>query len=130
MQSRIRVAGQGATTATNGKDEKVSVIQGLILRATGTPRHPRGLVLFRRVLVRVNNFRFSSSTFGAEAVPTPRYHFDLREGDDLAPDDEGLELLGSERVQEEAARSLADMARDAIRKNDAGAGHQMGNRSP
>ena len=36
-----------------------------------------------------------------------RYYFDIREGDDLAPDDEGLELPSIERVQEEAARSLA-----------------------
>ena len=41
-----------------------------------------------------------------------RYYFDLRDGDDLVPDDEGLELSCFARVQEEAARSLADMARD------------------
>jgi hypothetical protein len=54
-----------------------------------------------------------------------RYYFDLREGDDLAPDEEGLELPSIERVQEEAARSLADMARDAVRKNHDGAGQRM-----
>jgi hypothetical protein len=54
-----------------------------------------------------------------------RYYFDLRDGDDLAPDDEGLELPAIERVQEEAARSLADMARDAVRKNHDGPGHQL-----
>ena len=54
-----------------------------------------------------------------------RYYFDLRDGDDLAPDDEGLELSGLARVQEEAARSLADMARDAIRNNHNGADHNM-----
>ena len=54
-----------------------------------------------------------------------RYYFDLRDGDDLAPDDEGLELSGLARVQEEAARSLADMARDAIRNNANGADHNM-----
>ena len=42
-----------------------------------------------------------------------RYFFDLRDGDELTPDDEGLELSTMEAVQEEAARSLADMARDA-----------------
>jgi uncharacterized protein DUF6894 len=57
--------------------------------------------------------------------PMRRYYFDLREGDDLAADDEGLELPSIERVQEEAARSLADMARDAVRKNHDGAGHRM-----
>jgi hypothetical protein len=54
-----------------------------------------------------------------------RYYFDLREGDDLAPDDEGLDLPSIERAQEQAARSLADMARDAVRKDHDGAGHQM-----
>ena len=55
----------------------------------------------------------------------PRYYFDMREGDDIVPDDEGLELDSVEAVQEEAARSLADMAREAIRKQYDGAGQQM-----
>jgi uncharacterized protein YfcZ (UPF0381/DUF406 family) len=54
-----------------------------------------------------------------------RYYFDLREGDDIAPDDEGMELATIEAVQAEAARALADMARDAVRKEPNGAGHQM-----
>jgi hypothetical protein len=54
-----------------------------------------------------------------------RYYFDLRDGDDVAPDDEGLELPSIERVQEEAARSLADMARDAVRTSQDGADHCM-----
>lgn len=41
-----------------------------------------------------------------------RYYFDLREGDRVIADEEGMELVGLQRVQEEAARSLADMARD------------------
>ena len=44
-----------------------------------------------------------------------RYYFDMREGDQIAPDEEGMELRTMEAVQEEAARTLADMARDAIR---------------
>lgn len=44
-----------------------------------------------------------------------RYYFDLREGDEIFPDEEGLELSTIEKVQEEAARSMADMARDAVR---------------
>lgn len=48
----------------------------------------------------------------------PRYYFDIREGDDFAPDEEGIELPSLKAVQEEAARSLADMARDSIRKAD------------
>jgi hypothetical protein len=43
-----------------------------------------------------------------------RYYFDLREGDELAPDEEGMELRSMERVQQEAAKTLADMVRDAI----------------
>jgi len=43
-----------------------------------------------------------------------RYYFDLRDGDDLAPDEEGIELRSMERVQQEAAKTLADMVRDAV----------------
>jgi hypothetical protein len=46
----------------------------------------------------------------------PRYYFDLRDGDEFAVDDEGVELRDIDLVQEEAARSLADMARDAVRR--------------
>ncbi|WFU18866.1 hypothetical protein [Bradyrhizobium sp. CB3481] len=55
----------------------------------------------------------------------PRYYFDIREGDDLAPDEEGLDLPSIELVQEEAARVLADMARDTVRKDRDKAGHEM-----
>jgi uncharacterized protein DUF6894 len=56
----------------------------------------------------------------------PRYFFDLREGDESVPDEEGLELSSIERVQEEAARSLADFARDAARRvTQDGKAHQM-----
>jgi hypothetical protein len=48
--------------------------------------------------------------------PMPRYYFDLRDGDELAVDEEGVELRDTDLVQEEAARSLADMARDAVRR--------------
>jgi hypothetical protein len=50
-----------------------------------------------------------------EETPMPRYYFDLRDGEDLAVDEEGMELRDIATVQEEAARSLADMARDAVR---------------
>ena len=45
----------------------------------------------------------------------PRYYFDIRNEGNLAIDDEGLEFTDSLAVQEEAARSLADMARDELR---------------
>ena len=44
----------------------------------------------------------------------PRYYFDLMEGDVLAVDQDGLELYSLRAVQAEAAKSLADMARDAV----------------
>jgi hypothetical protein len=44
----------------------------------------------------------------------PRYYFDLRDNDELAVDDEGVELFTLQAVQIEAARSLVDMARQAI----------------
>jgi hypothetical protein len=43
-----------------------------------------------------------------------RYYFDIREGDHLAPDEEGLMMRYIDAVQKEAAQSLADMARDAV----------------
>jgi hypothetical protein len=52
----------------------------------------------------------------------PRYHFDLRDGDDLVVDEEGMDLRDMEAVQEEAARSLADMARDEVRRTAGKAG--------
>ena len=59
-----------------------------------------------------------------KALLMPRYYFDMLEGDDIVPDDEGLELDSLEAVQEEAARSLADMARDAIRKHNGAQRHR------
>jgi len=56
----------------------------------------------------------------------PRYYFDLREGDELAVDDEGAEMANLHAVQMEAARSLVDMVRHAIwTKADSMFGHRM-----
>ena len=44
----------------------------------------------------------------------PRYYFDLRDDNGLALDEEGLELSSARAVQAEAAKSVADMARDAV----------------
>jgi hypothetical protein len=46
-----------------------------------------------------------------------RYYFDMRDGDGLALDEEGMELSEFRDVQTEAAMSLADMARDTIRRS-------------
>ena len=47
-----------------------------------------------------------------------RYYFDLRDSEGLAVDEEGLELQDFAAVQEEAALSLADAARDGLRRSD------------
>jgi hypothetical protein len=44
-----------------------------------------------------------------------RCYFDIRDRDGFAPDEEGLELPDIEAAQQEAALSLADLARDAVR---------------
>jgi hypothetical protein len=38
-----------------------------------------------------------------------RYYFDVREDEDITPDDEGMELPTLEAVQAEAAIALAEM---------------------
>ena len=53
-----------------------------------------------------------------------RYYFDMCQEYEIASDEGGLELPTIESVQEEAARSLADMARDAVQT------HRDGTRRP
>jgi hypothetical protein len=48
-----------------------------------------------------------------------QYFFDICNGDQLTADEEGMELPDIEAAQEEAARSLADLARDHIRRQPA-----------
>ena len=45
----------------------------------------------------------------------PLFYFDVRDGDDFVSDDVGLELPNIARARDEAARALADMAKDALR---------------
>ena len=47
-----------------------------------------------------------------QTIAMKRYYFDMRDGDSLAPDDEGILLPDIETVQQEAAVALAQMARD------------------
>jgi Domain of unknown function (DUF6894) len=54
-----------------------------------------------------------------------RYFFDLRDDDGLVVDEEGLELKDLLIVQEEAARSISDLVRDALRKPTSGFSQQM-----
>ena len=55
----------------------------------------------------------------------PRYYFDLYDDSGLYPDDEGLELLSIDDAREEAAHSLADMLRDAVRSGTGRARRRM-----
>lgn len=54
-----------------------------------------------------------------------RYYFDLRDADGITIDEEGIDLPSLQRVQEEAARSLADMARDVVAQRFDGSAHEM-----
>ncbi|WP_249727159.1 DUF6894 family protein [Bradyrhizobium sp. sBnM-33] len=55
-----------------------------------------------------------------------RYFFDIREDDEIAVDEEGLVFASVQAVQEEAARSLADIAQDAVCASASqGIGHYM-----
>ncbi|MTV13020.1 MULTISPECIES: hypothetical protein [Bradyrhizobium] len=44
----------------------------------------------------------------------PRYYFDLKDGNGIVVDEEGMDLRDLEAAQNEAALSLAGMARDAV----------------
>ncbi|MGN8545352.1 hypothetical protein [Bradyrhizobium sp. CCBAU 53421] len=46
-----------------------------------------------------------------------RYFFDIREGDELAVDEEGILLPDIEAAEIEAAKSLADVVRDRAGAN-------------
>jgi hypothetical protein len=52
-----------------------------------------------------------------------RYYFDLLDSGGITTDDEGMDLPSMQRVQEEAARSLADMAREAVVRLDGNETH-------
>ena len=53
------------------------------------------------------------------------YYFDLREGDELITDEEGLELRDMRAVQKEAARALGGFARDSVQSLNGAQSHQM-----
>lgn len=44
-----------------------------------------------------------------------RYYFDIRDGEDVYVDKEGMELPDMEAAIAEARRALADMVRDSLR---------------
>lgn len=53
------------------------------------------------------------------------YYFDLRDGDEIVPDEEGMELRDLSAVQEEAARALAGLSWDAVRNFKGVKRHKM-----
>lgn len=53
------------------------------------------------------------------------YYFDLRDGDVIVSDEEGLELRDLLAVQEEAARALAGLSWDAVRNFKGAQSHRM-----
>jgi hypothetical protein len=53
------------------------------------------------------------------------YYFDLHDGDEIVPDEEGMELRDLTAVQEEAARALAGLSWDAVRNLTGTQGHRM-----
>jgi hypothetical protein len=59
-----------------------------------------------------------------------RYFFDLRKDEALAVDEEGTELPSIDAVQEEAVRSLAEMAKQAVPAALKNGGYPYGNRGP
>jgi uncharacterized protein DUF6894 len=54
-----------------------------------------------------------------------RYYFDVIDEHGVAVDDEGLVLRDIEAAEQEAARSMADAARDEVLRQSAGAPTQM-----
>ncbi len=43
-----------------------------------------------------------------------RYYFDVQDGKTFTPDEEGLELPGLKAAEDEAARTLPDIAKDSL----------------
>jgi hypothetical protein len=84
----------------------------------GSGKDPQGLAFARQ--------SGANTAFGLRnETPMRRYFFDLREGDSLAVDEEGVELASVEAVQEEAARSLAEMAKEVTPGTSNNGGHPM-----
>jgi uncharacterized protein DUF6894 len=54
-----------------------------------------------------------------------RYFFDMRDGDEILADEEAIELPTIHAVQDEAARSLAELARDEVLLAGNGAARDM-----
>ncbi|MGN8549545.1 DUF6894 family protein [Bradyrhizobium sp. 13971] len=55
----------------------------------------------------------------------PRYYFDLKDGNGISIDEEGLDLRDLDAAQDEAARSLGGIARDAVATVSGGDAQRM-----
>jgi hypothetical protein len=53
------------------------------------------------------------------------YYFDLRDGDELVVDEDGVELRDMKAARGEAARTLAGLAWDSVRNFHGPQSHQM-----
>jgi hypothetical protein len=58
---------------------------------------------------------FCAPACNMESADMAHYYFDLRDGEELVVDEEGMELRNMRAVQDEAARALAGFAWDAMR---------------
>ena len=55
----------------------------------------------------------------------PRYHFDLRDGEDFVLDEAGMELPDIECAQMEAAEFLSDAVKELTMRTSDPSGHSM-----
>jgi hypothetical protein len=44
----------------------------------------------------------------------PHYYFDFRDGEKFSPDEDGLEFPGIEAARDQAAKTLAEVAKDVL----------------
>jgi hypothetical protein len=50
----------------------------------------------------------------ADGMAMPRFYFDLRDGEEFTPDEEGVELDDLEAAKTEATEALAQLAKDVL----------------
>jgi uncharacterized protein DUF6894 len=87
---------------------------GEVQAQVGKTPGSRNLLIPPDFFAAAGNSLSASGLLRAKDAAMPRYYFDLRDDTGVALDEEGLELASARAVQAEAAKSVADMARDAI----------------
>ena len=89
---------------------------GLLCSDAALIRHISGALLNSSITEKDPTFVYNLGPCSITSLLTmARYYFDLRDGDELVPDEEGMELPYIEAVQNEAAQALVDLARDIIK---------------